>query len=440
MMKNVFYSSLVAAALGFGGGWLVFSKVGSPGQSHDEHGEEAHGHAGPEASLSPQALRNLGIEVKEAEAGTFSKYVSIPAVVMELPTGIRPLFSPVDGRVMEIRAWPGALVPAGEVLVTILRDSEEFLQATYALRRASRSAALLATQLPGGETPLDLLNVRTGLRRLGVTDAQIKELETGISDALEGRIFQAIADFLQKGKEISDADLMKRMRDAGVIVDLSAPTAPGVSDWDIRQIDVKWGERLEAGTRVLTLANPRQMLLKTEPVGAEAKVMLDALARGLPVEAVPLVEGEGPHLKNLRISYIVSDSDTHGTDGFILVSNEPFKLCDVESLGSCRTWLLRGGQRFMVRIPSETMSNVFVLPAGAVTDDGPDKVVFIQDGESFRPTKVVVLYQDHEVVVLDSEHSELFPGDSVVQRGAFGLGLALKAGSGAVDPHAGHNH
>ncbi len=94
----------------------------------------------------------------------------------------------------------------------------------------------------------------------------------------------------------------------------------------------------------------------------------------------------------------------------------------------------------MVRIPMETFEGVFVLPADAVTDEGPDKVVFIQDGDSFKPAKVVIRYQDDEVVVLDSGQSELFPGDSVVVRGAFALGFALKAGSGSIDPHAGHQH
>ena len=78
--------------------------------------------------------------------------------------------------------------------------------------------------------------------------------------------------------------------------------------------------------------------------------------------------------------------------------------------------------------------------ADALADDGPDKVVYIQNGDSFKPAKVVVLYQDHDVVVLDSKTSELFPGDSVVQTGAFGLSLALKSSGGAIDPHAGHNH
>ena len=34
----------------------------------------------------------------------------------------------------------------------------------------------------------------------------------------------------------------------------------------------------------------------------------------------------------------------------------------------------------------------------------------------------------------------LFEGDPVALTGAFALGLALQQDTGAVDPHAGHNH
>jgi hypothetical protein len=67
-------------------------------------------------------------------------------------------------------------------------------------------------------------------------------------------------------------------------------------------------------------------------------------------------------------------------------------------------------------------------------------VVFIEDGDSFKSVKVAVRHLDHSVAVLDAKYSDLAAGDSVVTQGAFGLGLALKAGTNATDPHAGHQH
>jgi hypothetical protein len=92
-----------------------------------------------------------------------------------------------------------------------------------------------------------------------------------------------------------------------------------------------------------------------------------------------------------------------------------------------------------VLVPVERLEERFVLPAGAVTDDGPRKVVFLQDGDTFLAKPVLVEYEDDEIVVVANDGA-IFPGDPVALTGAFALGLALQTGSGAVDPHAGHSH
>lgn len=431
---------LLLVGAGVAAGWWAAARHGHSGRAGEAPGHhDNHGPAAPPV-LTPQALANLGVVVGEATPGSFSKYLAVPAVVEELPGAVRPLFSPVDGRLMEIRHQAGNLVSAGEVLATFLRDSEEFNQAIYSVRKAVRSAALLTSQFRDAPSNLDLLNARTDLRRHGLTDAQIAAIEAWENPAEEGRVFQAVTDFLQKGSALRDEALMERLKTLGFVAELRAPSPASGDDWDVREILAKPGAHLAAGAPVLTLADSRQMLLKTEPVGLEAKAMLAALEKKLSLEAVPLVEGEAPRLSGLTISYIASDPDAHGTDGFIRAGNEPFQVREDEKYGRYRTWHLRAGQRFMVRIPMETFDNVFVLPADAVAEDGPDKVVFIQDGESFRAARVVIRYQDDEVAVLDGGMSDLFPGDAVVERGAFALGFALKAGSAVIDPHAGHSH
>jgi hypothetical protein len=87
------------------------------------------------------------------------------------------------------------------------------------------------------------------------------------------------------------------------------------------------------------------------------------------------------------------------------------------------------------------MENVYVLPSDAIAEDGPNQVVFVQDGDAFRMVEVEIAYRDHEYAVIPiNRHTALFPGDPVVVHNAFPLSLALKGGSGDVDPHAGHGH
>ena len=98
------------------------------------------------------------------------------------------------------------------------------------------------------------------------------------------------------------------------------------------------------------------------------------------------------------------------------------------------------GLRYVLEVPIEELTEVYVLPAGAVTERGVDQVVFVKDGETFKPVVVTVLYRDESVAVLPATGAtRLFPGDPVVQTGAFALGLALQGGGG-VDAHAGHSH
>ena len=105
-----------------------------------------------------------------------------------------------------------------------------------------------------------------------------------------------------------------------------------------------------------------------------------------------------------------------------------------------RTWAIRPGAKYLLRIPQDLFSDVFVVDIGAVAEDGLDKKVFIQSADSFKAVNVVELYRNDEKIIL-SQDSDIFPGDSIVMSGAFGLNLALKAQkSGPVSGHGGHVH
>ncbi|GMV84021.1 MAG: hypothetical protein AMXMBFR7_52050 [Planctomycetota bacterium] len=272
--------------------------------------------------------------------------------------------------------------------------------------------------------------------------ATIDLLEWIKSDPTAGLEFEAIGGLLQEGKSVAEIRELHALHALGATVVVRAPLRPESVDWDIREVLVKPGESVTAGAKLLVLANPRNMYLRAEAWGQEAPVLQDALSRDLEISAWPLVEGEGPRLKTLKLTHIGSDGPDHGTAGIAATANEPLKVRDEGARGTFRTWKLRQGQRYRLNIPTKQFESVYVFPADAVTEDGPDRIVFLQNGDTFKPVKVEVLHSDHEVVVVaNNELTEIFPGDPVVYRGAFALGLALKVGSGAaVDPHAGHSH
>ena len=87
-----------------------------------------------------------------------------------------------------------------------------------------------------------------------------------------------------------------------------------------------------------------------------------------------------------------------------------------------------------------TVDDVFILPAGAIARMGERRVVFISEGDHFHDAEVeIVASDDRYAIVRYVQGSSLFPGQTVVQTGAYALEIALR-GEVKQDAHAGHSH
>jgi multidrug efflux pump subunit AcrA (membrane-fusion protein) len=255
--------------------------------------------------------------------------------------------------------------------------------------------------------------------------------------------FLEIAGMLQRGHTLDDLKALVAAQGFEPIVEIVVAGAGQPEDWDVETLSARQDQRVEKGTELMVLENHRRVLLRAEPQGSEMPLVVSALQKQTSFHAVPLVANAGPTLKDLTILSLEGNEKGNGVAALIPAGNSE-EARRKGFGGEVRTWTLRAGQRFLVRIPVEEFKDVFVLPTDAVTDDGADKIVLIQNGDSFEPKKVVILYQDSEETVIDGKSSELFPGDTVVQHGAFGLSLALKGGggepAGEEGGEAGHHH
>ena len=308
----------------------------------------------------------------------------------------------------------------------------------HALRRGglwSDAADAIRAQLPETDRGLPWCVVAIGeLSAAGLATEELS-VALGAEPALAAHFAEAAALLLQ-GLPLPTVRVLAAQGALAPIVVVRAPIA--VDRWDVAAVAVRAGERVAAGQALLDLHDARTMWLRLEPVGEEIGLMVRAFEGSLAMRAVPLIDAAGPELDGVVLQRI----DTHGEAGhaFAEVGNTlltPSQAADAAS----RSWSLRAGTRYLVNVPVARLEGVFVLSAGALTSRGPDRVVFLRDGNSFRPQVVRVLYEDDDVAVLPAD-TGLFPGDPVAISGAFALGLALQlgAGSGAVDPHAGHNH
>ena len=287
------------------------------------------------------------------------------------------------------------------------------------------------------------------LRTLPWTVATIGEIVAGgfADDAVAewlrsptgvGRHFLEIGGLLQRGHSLADIQDLHTLGAFDAVVTIRAPAA--AEDWDVEAVLVRPGQHVDKGEALVTLKDPRRLFLRAEPTGGEIEVLLDALKSGAAMEARPLVPGAAPPLRELTLRKVFYEA-TGRTSAYLSLANAPLAAREEKSGGTFRTWQLGEGQKYMLRVPTATHEKVYVFPTGAVTDDGPDRVVFLESGDGFRPIKVEILHQDHEVVVIPGT-ADIFPGNPIVTHGAFALGLALGSAAlgGGGDQGHGHSH
>jgi len=287
-------------------------------------------------------------------------------------------------------------------------------------------------------------------RKLPWTIAALGELSAAglISDAFVGatkqtpavaRHFVEVSGLLLAGMPMETIVLLAESGALEPRVELRAPV-DGPPDWDVDTILVREGQRVAMGDEVMRLHDARRMWLRLEPIGQEIHDVFAAMASKTPFDATSLVPGSGPRLEGLHIARLGTReaASSRGGIAYAVARNTAQASGDGAAY---RTWVLRTGLRYTAHIPTQHLEERFVLPADAVTLDGPNKIVFVQNGKTFNPVPVFIEHMDDEVAVIANDGS-IFPGDPIVLHGAFALGLALKQGSGnaPVDPHAGHNH
>jgi len=259
------------------------------------------------------------------------------------------------------------------------------------------------------------------------------------NDKRAGTFFLEIGGLMQRGHSLKDIKDLYALGALESVVEIRAPDlAP---DWDLTELKIKPGQYVEEGEYLLTLGNPRCLYLRVEPSSGEVETIVEALQSGVEMEARALVPGAAPDLSGLTISRIFTEEGREGTLAQVPLDNKPLFLRESSGGTTFRSWQLREGQKYEIRVPVQTFDKIYLFPGDAVVDDGPDKVLYLQSGDGFQPVPVEVLYQDHEVAVIPAT-ADIFPGNPIVTRGAFALSLALKSSSGGaqLDSGCGHSH
>ncbi|VTR98988.1 MchE protein OS=Rhodopirellula sp. SWK7 GN=RRSWK_02569 PE=4 SV=1 [Gemmata massiliana] len=446
---------------------IVFpSKTAAPESgAHDEGGHDHaghdHGNRTDRVKLSPQAQKNLGLDVDTLTPEDYWRKLLIPGVVVDRPgESDRSVTSKVAGVVIDIKARPGDTVRAGAPLFT-LQLASEFIQAAqtdlaktareieFAITKRDRVANLVkqGTQ-PGAalteeENQIKRLTVqlqayRRQLQVFGLTSEQVTRAEKG----------EVITELV-----IAAPDRLP----VPVPASTNSPSpALQVTLYEVQDLKVSLGDQVQVGQILCQLANHQQLFVEGRAFKSEAGALAFAAEKKVPVriEFADEANGEWPELEPRTIHHLSNQVDTATrTFAFYLpLENQPRTF---ERDGKTHfVWRFRPGQRVRIKLPVERFvvlapdgkSEVrpFVLPAGAVVREGPEAFVFVQTGDVFVRKPVRVLHENRTETVIANDGS-VTEVDFVVKNQAAAINRALKAAAaggegGHGHDHAGHSH
>lgn len=426
-----------AAAYFTRGTWL-------PGAARDKPAEAHADAAAPPTTIivSDQAQENLGLKAKLVKAETFWKSISVPGMVVDRPgVSDRGIVAPATGVVAKVHHFPGDTVRPGEALFTLTLLSESLHLTQTELFKATQDITLAQAQLKQ-------LKASAG----AVPEARITEAANQIT-RLEVAVKAYTQDLLSRGfgpgqiKAVADGTFVREVtvavppRPAAPPADSLGPGPAEPPPFEVQELKVDLGQQVQAGQTLGLLANHQSLAVEGRAFRDETPLLERSVREKWPVE-VDFQEDapDWPAVgQAFHIRYLSNTIDpVNRTFGFRVPLENQSRA--VEQDGRTQTlWRYRPGQKVRVLVRVARLDDVFVLPADAVTREGPEAFVFTQNVNTFERKPVRVLHQDQRQVVLADDGS-LRPGSYVVQGGAAQLNRLIKAGAGGGAPKGYHMH
>ncbi len=439
--------------------------------AHDEHAghdHAAHGDAGSKITLSPQAMKNIGLRTGPVTLGPYERTISVPAIVAER-AGRTDLVvpAPLTGFVEDVLIGGGQEVSPGDPLFVLRLTNEdvvqaqtEYLKTIESLDVENREIKRLESITSGVIAEKVILERRYARQKLeGLLKAQRQALLLhGMSDAQVDAIARdrrLLREFLISAPQPhDDADPRHLEREHPELVPHPPAAAPPAAPEEtvsvekvplvVQELPVKRGQSVQAGDALAVLADLRELYVEGRAFARDAAAVTRAAANGWGVTAVPdQGRGDSPGIerKGLEIAYVANavDPQTRALKFFAILPNEVVGRSQ-RGDRAYPTWRYRPGQRLDLRVPVERWTDRIVLPLSAVAEQGPEAYVFVRSGKAFERRPVHVEYRGRDAVVIANDGS-VFPGEVVALSAAQQLQMAIQnQAGGGVDLHAGHMH
>ncbi|MCC9643300.1 efflux RND transporter periplasmic adaptor subunit [Rhodopirellula sp. JC740] len=444
---------------------------------HEEHDHSGHDHSGHDEShsieLNAQTRANLRLQVQEVQATTYTKYVEVPGIVTQWPGKTHvAITSPLTGVINAIYVSRGQLIRSGDPMFRLRLTHQDLVQTQEAFltqlgqldvedREIRRLSDIASSGAVPGKTRLAreyereklLAGIRAAKQSMllhGLTEDQINEIERSRTlirelvvrapwveedNSLHHEALGAVSSRMAGAPEAEFAAMQppQMIHDDHVHID---------AEFVVSELDVHRGESVTAGQRISQISDFSQLLIEGQAYQRDSKLLRQAATTHAEVQAVLSGhEEEAEVISGLNVIYIGNEvrTDSRSLAFYVGLKNQ---VEHDENRGRQRyvSWRFKPGQRLTVRLPVSKFNNAIVVPRDAVAEEGPERFVFVENGDHFDRVPVEVMARDSLQVAIRND-GQLWPGQRIASRGAHQLQMALKnQGGGAIDPHAGHNH
>ncbi len=431
---------------------------------HEEHeheeGEHEHNHNHNSLALNAQAMANIGIAPGEEGILTltpteYKKSFVFPGFVRYKPgRSLVDVPSPVSGVISRVYAEEGDALCPGEPLFDVQLTHEELTSCQLELMALLRKRDVLESE----KTRLDKLDE-------GIEPKARREIALQISEndaAIDARK-QALRFLGAPSKTIEETIVQKRelltsltVRVPSIMKDGAQTTFEAIATHEVRdgehfrkvehflqleKLSAEKGQTVALGDSLCVVSDLRDLLIEGQAFESDEARVDAAYAQNAPVKAV------FPHALNAEEVEIVDgltirsvadrlDSTSRTLACSVELKNYLLDSQDKEGTPFRLNWRFKPGQRCELNVETETLTDVFVVPTGAVARDGAEAFVFEYGGEeegatiwTKRPV-VARLQTSREVVLADDGSIE--SGAKIAKSGAYQLYVASIAGNGKL--------
>lgn len=410
--------------------------------------------------LSPEARKNLGLEIRPLEAMSYWKVIEIPGVVVDRPgVSDRGVTAPIAGTITKVHAFPGTTVAPDAPLFTIRLVSDPVHKSQLELFKAMKEIDIARRQLKrledlaqsGALAQTRIFEIENQLDRMQTTvEAYRQDLvarglsQQSIDDAASG---QFVTEIVVR----APVEPVEPTAARGGILAGEPPQADTLPfAFEVHSLDIELGQHVEAGMVLMHLADHRRLLLEGRGFKDDMPLVQEAARQELGVE-IDTDEADRaswpPFHERIPIDHISNTVDpVTRTFSFFLPLQNQWQTYQ-HNAETRVLWRFRPGSRLRLRVAVDRLDDVFVLPREAVVREGPRTFLFRQSNRyAFRTasipfvrSEVRVVHEDRLHVVL-AANSGLVAGSRVASNSAAAIERIRKSQRGEFVPATVHVH